>query len=275
MTKSTIAWVVLIAAASIGLSAAYMLQARRIDRLERFLSVAPGGDVFTESMVAELPDVARRYFLHAIRPGTPLARSVRLTQSAVMKPRPDADFVELAADQLLTPHTGFLWNAGFRMGPLSVHVVDHYAQNEGAVRVALGLIPIKAATGPDVTRSSRHRLAIESVWVPSALLPQAGVDWEAVDDEHARAVVTIDGDCVALTLTVSSEGKLTEITMERHGDVGVEWWGPIPYGFAVEEERTFEGYTIPTRVRGGWWYGTERYDVADASLFRVVDARFR
>ena len=63
--------------------------------------------------------------------------------------------------------------------------------------------------------------------------------------------------------------------MERHGDVGVEWWGPIPYGFAVEEERTFEGYTIPTRVRGGWWYGTERYDVADASLFRVVDARFR
>ena len=53
MTKSTIAWVVLIAAASIGLSAAYMLQARRIDRLERFLSVAPGSAVFTESMVAE------------------------------------------------------------------------------------------------------------------------------------------------------------------------------------------------------------------------------
>ena len=164
MTKSTIAWVVLIVAASIGLSAAHTLKARRIDRLVRLLSVAPRENVFTESIVVELPDVARRYFLHAIRPGTPLARSVHLTQSAVMKPRPDAEFVGLTADQILTLHAGFLWNAACRMGPLSVQVVDHYTQNEGAVRVtALGLIPIETATGSDVTRSSRHRLAIESV----------------------------------------------------------------------------------------------------------------
>ena len=37
--------------------------------------------------------------------------------------------------------------------------------------------------------------------------------------------------------------------------------------------RAFDGYTIPTRVRGGWWYGTERYDPAGASLLRVLDAR--
>ena len=61
--------------------------------------------------------------------------------------------------------------------------------------------------------------------------------------------------------------------MLRHGNVGVDSWQPIPYGVEVLADATFGGYTIPTRLRGGWWYGTERYDPAGASLLRVLDAR--
>ncbi|MEX0822043.1 MAG: hypothetical protein WD021_07845 [Rhodothermales bacterium] len=47
-----------------------------------------------------------------------------------------------------------------------------------------------------------------------------------------------------------------------------------PYGFEVEEERTFGGYTIPSRIRGGWWYGTDRFRDEDAAEFNVLHAAY-
>jgi hypothetical protein len=162
------------------------------------------------------------------------------------------------------------------MGFLSVRVEDHYAAGKGAVNVwALGVLPVARARGPDVSRSARGRLAIEAIWLPSALLPGHGVSWEGISDDRARVTLTIDGEEIPLTLTVDEAGGLREATMLRHGDLGVDRWQPIPYGVEVEAEATFQGYTIPTRLRGGWWYGTDRYDPAGASVLRVLGASFR
>ena len=48
------------------------------------------------------------------------------------------------------------------------------------------------------------------------------------------------------------------------------------FGGLVEEESTFDGYTIPTRMRIGWYFGTERFE-AEGEFFRVTidDALFR
>ncbi len=40
----------------------------------------------------------------------------------------------------------------------------------------------------------------------------------------------------------------------------------------VDEERTFDGVTIPTRLIGGWDYGTDRFDESAASSFTVCRA---
>jgi hypothetical protein len=161
------------------------------------------------------------------------------------------------------------------MGLLPVRVEDHYAAGRGAVNVwALGILPVARARGLDVDRSARGRLAIEAIWLPSALLPGRGVAWEGISNDRARVTLTIDGEEIPLTLTVGEAGGLREVTMLRHGDVGVERWQPIPYGVEVEEEATFGGYTIPTRLWGGWWYGTERYDPAGASILGVLGASF-
>lgn len=34
----------------------------------------------------------------------------------------------------------------------------------------------------------------------------------------------------------------------------------LPYGATVYKEATFEGYTIPSQLGVGWWFGTERYE---------------
>ena len=207
-------------------------------QLERTLAAEPSGRRFNEEMVRDLPDAARRYLLHSIAPGTRPARSARLDTRFQLKP----------------PKGG---GAG-----------------EGGVLVRVfGMIPIVRGRGPDVTRSSRGRLAGESIWLPSAFLPGEGISWEAIDGEHARVTLTIDGEAIPLTLRIDERGRLQELTMLRHGDVGVESWQAIPFGMEVEEETTFGGYTLPTRLRGGWWYGTERYVPSEASVFEVVGWR--
>ena len=48
------------------------------------------------------------------------------------------------------------------------------------------------------------------------------------------------------------------------------------FGCIAEEEGTFAGYTIPTRLRVGWFFGTERF-AEDGEFFRceIDHAEFR
>lgn len=267
----------LLAAGAAFLGTRRLADDRALARLERSLLDQPGAGRFTEERVSGLPGAARRYLLHAIAPGTPLAGAVRLDTDFAMRLTAHADKpVDLPGTEVLAPPRGLVWRARARIGPVPVRVGDHYAAGEGAVSVyALGLLPLVRATGPDVSRSARGRLAVEAIWLPSALLPGEDVEWEEVSEDQTRATLTIDGEPIPLTLTVGRDGSLREATMTRYGDVGVDSWCPIPYGVAAEAEATFNGYTIPTRLRGGWWYGTERYDPAKASVLAVVGATFR
>ena len=224
---------------------------------------------FSTELVADLPDPARRYLLHAIAPGTPLARAVRLRRVGWMRPRPGGPRIALTADEVLAPRIGFTWTARARMFGLPVRVQDYYYANEGGVRVAiLGLIPLARETGEDVIRSSRGRLVAEAVWCPTALVGP-GVRWDAVDADRARFTLAVDGDSIPVTIRVDTDGALREVTLERWGKVDVPAARPIPYGFEVAEEATFEGVTIPMRLRGGWWYGTDRFDPEAAAEFVI------
>jgi hypothetical protein len=264
-----------LAASGLALRVRRAVEDRRADRLEQSLFAAPSDPSrFTAALVADLPAPARRYLRHAIAPGTPLAPAVRLAIEGSMTPTPGGTPVELTADEVLAPRRGFVWTARARMAGLPVRVRDHYAVDDGGVRVhLLGLIPLPSSAQSDVARSSRGRLVGEAVWCPTALVGP-GVTWEAVDANRARFTLVVDGEAVAVTLRVAAEGALREVTLDRWGDVGVDRFQRIPYGFTVEDEGTFDGVTIPTRIRGGWWYGTDRYDPSAAAAFTVTAARF-
>ena len=149
---------------------------------------------FSPDLVADLPEPVQRYFLHAIAPGTPLARSVRLTISGRMRPRPDAAHLDITAKETLAPPLGLVWEARTAIGPIPLHIVDCHFQGAGRIegRVA-GLLAVMRGDGIHISRSSRHRVAIEATWVPSTLLPQHGTAWTALDgrphplrDHHRR-----------------------------------------------------------------------------------------
>jgi hypothetical protein len=237
---------------------------RYVDGIRRALDAStseaePGR--FSEEMVAGLPDPARRYFLHAIRPGTPLASHLYWHYTASMQPGRGMPWMALEAEQILVKEHGFVWKATARKGPLVVTVRDHYRDGEGRMRVALfGLVPVVNASGHDVAKSALGRLLIEGAGLPSAFLPGPHVRVDGVDDSHFTVTMSLHGETSPITLTVDPDGRLVEVAMQRWGNLTEDGsYQYIPYGIRATEERAFGGYTIPTRLAGGWWYGADNY----------------
>ncbi len=230
---------------------------------------------FHLAMVAHLPDPARRYFAHAIAPGTPLASSVELRMGGSIRLSPDGAWMPLRARQILAPPMGFVWEATVGRGLLRFSGADYYVQGDAEVNFRLwGLVPFVRASDRNIARSARGRLVGEALWNPAALLPQRGVIWEAIDEQSVRATLTVDGEPIPVTLAVKEDGHLVSVTFDRWGDRTDDGrHALIPFGCGVLAEGRFGGYTIPTRIHAGWWFGTGHY--FEFARFEVERATFR
>lgn len=217
-------------------------------------------DVFHADEVADLPSPARRYLLHAIEPGTALAARVHLRMHGHMCLKPGGRRLPMEAEQVIASPHGFVWKAA--VGPWWARVVGHdaYEGGHGQMRWRLwGVVPIVDASGPDVSRSAAGRLAIESILLPSALLPSRGASWSALDDSTARVTLTLGDRAHALDLTVAPSGRLVEARMMRWGDPAPQAEYRLePFGTSlIEQERTVAGYTIPTKLSVAWRPGSD------------------
>jgi len=246
-----------------------------VDGIWQSLEATSTHQVFTEDMVSDLPAPARRYLLHAIRPGTPLASSVSLEMRGTMRLKPGQEWMPMKARQIIAPPKGFVWRAEVGDGLMRFSGGDHYANGSGRVRFWLwGVIPLVKQEGPDVSRAALGRLVCETIWLPSSLLPQRGVKWETLDDESAQATMKIGEETVTLDLFIEPDGRLREIRILRWGNQTKDGgFGYIPFGGQIQEERAFGGYTIPSKVGVGWWIGTDRY--FEFFRARIEDAVFR
>jgi hypothetical protein len=261
-----------------GLALLTAIDQRYVASIQRDLDATPSaGRAFSPGMVAELPEPARRYFRHAIRPGTPLATRVHLSQAGSL--RLGARWAPFSAEQVLTP-CGFVWRATSRLGPLRITATDHLAGGRGRMRIAaFGLVPLVNEAGSALSRSAAGRLVVEYMWLPSACLPglSPGVTVDPVDADRFAVTVAIGGEATGeatrLIQTVDRDGRLTESALLRFGNQTPDRrFRYIPFGGLVDEEGTFGGYTIPTRIRAGWWYGTAQYQ--EAFRFQITAAAF-
>src|SRR5262245_52371643 len=155
----------------------------KVDGIWQSLEVTSPHQVFTEDMVSDLPGPARRYLLHAIRPDTPLASSVSLEMRGTMRLKPEQEWMPMKARQILAPPKGFVWRAEAGNGLMRFSGGDHYANGGGRMRFWLwGVVPLVKQEGADVSRAALGRMACETIWLPSSLLPQRGVKWDALAD---------------------------------------------------------------------------------------------
>ncbi|MFI6706474.1 DUF6544 family protein [Nonomuraea sp. NPDC050478] len=245
-------------------------QARRDwDTLQAVTVRAPR---FDPEQADPLPDAARRWVLHAIAPGTPLLRSVVLRSRGEIKL---GTWRRFHATQALEPMEGFVWAATAWVGLLPVHGFDRYHGGVGEMRWRmLDALPVMSGSDHDISRSAAGRLASEFVLVPAAALDPR-VRWKHVDRYEAVASMPVGDEDFDVRLAVDDDGRLAGVTVSRWGDPDGGGYRRHPFGVECGREATFDGFTIPVWLRGGWWPGTERRAEGEFIRFTVEDAVYR
>jgi len=233
---------------------------------------------YDPAMVANLPEIAQRYFNHAIAPGTPLSTTVELRMEGRFHLGDKDKFqtFRMRARQILTAPKEFVWRADMNFGPMMISGSDGFYGGHGWTRFWLfGSVPlVQGAGSPDLDRSAAARPALETVWVPAALLPQNGARWEHVTEDKVKVILDAAGTRTEVFLTLAETGRVMEVVTQRWSDANREKIFQLQFfGGTMDDETRFGGFTIPSLVRVGNHYGTEDY----FTFFdgRIVAATYR
>lgn len=225
-----------------------------------------------ETDLAGLPAPVRRYFETVLRDGQPRISTARIEQHGEIRLGDDAASWHPfdATEWFTVDPPGFVWDATVRVAPLlSVRVLDRYREGRGGLEARLvSLVPVAdAEPGPLLDEGELVRYLAEAVWLPTALLPDAGVTWRGIDDETAEATL-VDGETTAtLTVHVNDRGLIDRVhAAARPREVDGEHV-PTPWTGTFEEYGERDGMLVPTRGSVGWdlpdghrpyWRGTVR-----------------
>lgn len=238
-------------------------------------STSPADEVFHPTLLntEHLPEPARRYLLHAIASGTPLASAVRLRMHGEFRMK---RWYPFTAEQVIRRDGEMLWRARIFIHGLPIIGYDSLLGGKGEMEwKLLGLLPVVRSSGPETSRSAIGRVMGEAIWLPS-LLCEKTVTLTSSDTQHIHARFSLRGEETDLSLNIAENGGLAGLSYQRWGNPDGGGFHYSPFGGIVEDEGTFRGYTIPTRLRIGWHYGTSRFE-SDGEFFRVTidEADFR
>ena len=265
-----------------GALAAYFSRRRAMTEAEEgWRSIAararPPERLFDAAGIASLPEVARRYFTHAIAPGTPLRTIVALNMRGrfLLGTRNKYQTYRMTARQILAPPDEFVWISRMRSGLMRISGSDALVGGSAWTRFWLnGLVPVASESGSaDLRRSAEFRSAMEGIWAPASLLPENGAMWEQISANRARVTVGATHSPIVFEMTVNQDGALREISGLRWSNANAgKTFRLQPFGGTVTAEAGFDGYTIPGMISVGNHFGTDDYlpffqaEITDASF---------
>lgn len=140
------------------------------------------------------------------------------------------------AEQVLTGRDEFVWAATVSMWGLPIVGRDEYVGGEGAMRWKLfGLIPVAVAEGADVSKSAMGRMKAEQ----------------------------------AIWLEAKREVAERQMQFWRWGNPEGKEFREEVFGVLFEETRSFGAYTIPSKIRAGWYFGTPKFET-EGEFFRAT-----
>jgi hypothetical protein len=214
------------------------------------LTPTPDPQPFDPDALDGVPEAGRRWLTHAIAPGTPLRRRVRMRQHGRIRLR--GRWWPIRSIQALDPLVGYVWPVTTRLGVVPLVGVDRLSSGSAEMRHALlGRFPVVDQRGPDLMRSAAGRATSEICWAPAAALDPA-VRWEDAGPDEATLIIPLAGEDHALTIRVDEQGRLVQSAMPRWASVDDGPWRFTTFGARVLSEGTFGGFTVPTHVVAGY-----------------------
>jgi hypothetical protein len=249
----------------ISLSIAFVVgRAHEVAKADRMIDMLVDSRFVTEADVVDfdsfsnLPAPVARYFRHVLVDEQKLIKVARMYQSGILRTNmTNHVWSSFSAQQVVVPPAvGFVWNAKVQM-PLGahVHVLDSYIAGTGAGRVSIlsAFAVASEADNLEMNSGALHRYLAEAVWFPTALLPQSGVVWSAIDDRSSTATLTDSGITVSLEFHFNDADEVVAIySPGRFGRFDGKY-KKVPWEGHFRDYQIRGGMRIPTYGEVGWY----------------------
>jgi hypothetical protein len=206
----------------------------------------------------ELPGPVARYFRAVLPDGASPVRYARLEQRGefLLRPGPNGWRRFRAVEHFTARPPGFVWDARIRMAPgLDVMVRDGFVEGRGTTLGSmLGIWRVASAEGtPEIAAGALQRYLAEAVWLPTALLPSAGVTWRPLDGAGARATLTAGGTAASLDFHFGADGLVERVyAAARERDMGGGRTVPTPWQGRFTRYARRAGLRIPLAGEAAW-----------------------
>jgi hypothetical protein len=225
--------------------------ARMVERIypPAALAAAP----YSREELAGLPDPVARYFRFALTPGQSVVSAARLKQTGQFALRRDAWTPFVATEYFSVEPRGFLWDARLRIAGLNaLYIRDGYAGAQGAMYGAIAAaIPVVNERGTvQMATGELLRYLAELVFLPTALLPRAGISWTPIDQLSARVTLTDAATTVSCNVDFGTDGEIIRISAMRY--LGNDAATLTPWVGHFSNYRQIDGMMIPMTADVEW-----------------------
>ena len=228
-------------------------------------TTAAKSTTITEENLLGLPDPVQRHLRQAGVPGTPWITEVTVEQEGVFRLAPEREYAPITARQTYrVDRPEFEWKARLKMSPvMTVRGVDRLTNGEGFMQMRLyGIIPVMTARGEKLNQGALTRYLSEMIWFPQAFLADF-ISWEAIDEHHAKAILTAPTMAVSGIFEFDDEGRFVTFTTERYYNDG-EKDCMLPWNTPAASYGELGGLQLPVRGKAIWTF-------EDGSEFEYID----
>jgi hypothetical protein len=202
-----------------------------------------------------LPDPVRRYLRQAGVERRTALRSVRVRHQGSMTLAPGAKPVPVRGRQYFAADPpGFVWWGRVRVAPgVWIDARDKVIDGQGGMKVVLeSTKTLQDVTGPTLDQGALTRLLGELVWMPTALVDDRYVTWEAIDESRARARLRVNGTQVMAVFHFGPDGLPLRFTADRYRDLGNGQSALTPFVGTLGDWREVDGLRVPFAVEASW-----------------------
>jgi hypothetical protein len=202
--------------------------------------------VFHSSQLSGLPMPVQLYFRHVLKNGQPYINYVRLKHHGRFKTSVNAKWKPIEGEEYFTVgKPGFIWKG--KMG--SFTAIDSFIDGEGSLKVYLfSVLRIANGYGSKFSQGELLRWLGESVWFPTALLPNDFLHWEPISDHQAKLVFNYKKLVVFYIVTFNDAHEIVELETTRYmgGNKLETWVGKM------SNYKSANNVMIPTTIQATW-----------------------
>lgn len=217
--------------------------------LERIKSLKP--DLLTETDLAHLPEVIKRYIRYTGFPGKEKILNFRSECKGGIRSNPDEEYMPLKSVQynFMDMHSRFFYIVAKKSGIPAIGL--HLYQNANAIFKIkiLGLFTVVNAKGPKMDQGETVTVLNDMLFMAPGSLIDKRIQWEIIDSQTVKAIFTNGGICISAVIYFDDEGKLINfVSNDRFETDGKEYIN-YPWETPVKDYREFNGYRLPSKAK--------------------------